>query len=153
MKTQSQSARDEESGAVSGEAACLRGQPPCVHSALHSRHKVFSGNIGKGREQGNNVHGGDEVKSLFFFEEEWGEIREKRKWRGDSYLCPPPTRRLQNGNFFQIEGKIEFGHWFVRHRDTPRAQCRWGEKGGFHLKLCYWFTFSLVGCSNKANRK
>lgn len=67
MKTQSQRARDEESGAVSGEAACLQGQPRCVHSALHSRHKVFSGNIGKGREEGNNVHGGDGVKSLFFF--------------------------------------------------------------------------------------
>lgn len=67
MKTQPQRARDEESGADSGEAACLLGQRRCVHSALHSRHKVFSGNIGKGREEGNKVRGGDGVKSLFFF--------------------------------------------------------------------------------------
>lgn len=69
MKTQSQRARDEESGADSGEAACLQGHRRCVHSALHSRHKVFSGNIGKRGRGANKVRGGDGVKSLFFFEE------------------------------------------------------------------------------------
>lgn len=70
MKTQSQRAKKEELETDSGEAACLQGQRRCVHSALHSRHKVFSGSIGKGREEGNKVRGGDGVKSLFLFFEE-----------------------------------------------------------------------------------
>lgn len=47
MKTQSQRAGDEESGADGGEAVCVcRAR---VRSALHSRHKVLSGNIGRRR--------------------------------------------------------------------------------------------------------
>lgn len=64
MKTPSQGARDEGSGADSGEAVCV-----CragVRSALHSRHKVLSGNIGRGKMGANKVRGGDGVKSLFF---------------------------------------------------------------------------------------
>lgn len=65
MKTPSQGTRDEGSGADSGEAASVcRAR---VRSALHSRHKVLSGNIGRGRRGANKVHGGNGVKSLFFF--------------------------------------------------------------------------------------
>lgn len=70
MKTQSQRAKNEESEADSSEAACLQGQRRCVHSALHFRHKVFSGTIGKRREEGNKVRRGDGVKSPFFFFED-----------------------------------------------------------------------------------
>lgn len=61
------------------------GAATCVHSALHSRHKVFSGNIGKGREEGSRVQGGDGVKSLLFVEE-WGEIREKENGE-EIHIC------------------------------------------------------------------
>lgn len=60
MKTQSQRDRDEKSGADIGEMLVSaggragRGGMVCVHSALHSRHKVLSENIGKGAK----VHGG-----------------------------------------------------------------------------------------------